>query len=302
MGLFGKKEPCPICGGKLPMLLATKIEGQPICNDCTAKIDLPQELVNTLTLDGLREYLRFYEENCKLRDDFVLSEKVDFGIMDTKIVFDYDHKLFCMSKNLDKTIFQGSQLKGITIWEDNQLLFEGSPEALKWYESMVPGWAATMAPQIAQFRMNKELVEAIDRIGDDDDDHHHSRYVDIPEPFDQFNVELQLDHPYWKVIQCDMSGPVISASYPDVGDYMNDYARDRQTVSQLVYALAAVAFPHAKECSGDEAPAPAAAPQPAPAAPAQDPIEQLKKYKQLMEDGVIDADEFAAKKKQLLGL
>ncbi|MEG1721270.1 MAG: SHOCT domain-containing protein, partial [Pseudoflavonifractor sp.] len=114
------------------------------------------------------------------------------------------------------------------------------------------------------------------------------------------------DHPYWKVIQCDMSGPVISSSYPDVGDYMNDYARDRQTVSQLVYALAAVAFPHAKECSGDEAPAPApaapAAPQPAPAAPAQDPIEQLKKYKQLMEDGVIDADEFAAKKKQLLGL
>ncbi|MEG2420597.1 MAG: DUF4428 domain-containing protein, partial [Oscillospiraceae bacterium] len=301
-----KKEPCPICGGKVPMLLSTKIEGQPICNDCAGKIDLPRELENALTLQGFHEYLAFYEENCKLRANFVTSERIDFGVLDTKIVFDYDHKLFCMSTNLDKTIFKGSQLLSVTVWEDTQLLFEGSPETLRWHESRVPAWAEAVAPQIAQLRLNQELVEAIDRLDDDDDDHHHhhNRYVDIPEPFQQFNVELRLDHPYWKVIQCDMSGPVISSSYPDVNDFMNDYARDRQTVGELVYALATVAFPDATECSdGQPAPSaqPAAAPQSPPAA-GQDPVEQLRKYKQLMEDGVIDADEFAAKKKQLLGL
>ncbi|MEG1578435.1 MAG: DUF4428 domain-containing protein [Oscillospiraceae bacterium] len=300
MGLFGKKEPCPICGGKVPMLLATKIEGQPICNDCAGKIDLPQELESALTMQSFRAYLAFYEENCKLREGFVTSHKVDLGWLDTKLVFDYEHKLFCMSADLDKTIFEGSRLKSITIWEDNQLLFEGSPEALKWHESMVPDWAEAMAPQIAQLRLNQELVEAIDRLDDDDDDCRHNRYVDIPEPFEQFNVELRLDHPYWKVIECDMSGPVISSTYPDVNDYMDDYARDRQTVGELVYALATVAFPEAVECSADRK-APAATARPHPSAQ-QDPVEQLRKYKQLLEDGVIDADDFAAKKKQLLRL
>lgn len=298
MGLFNKKEPCPICGGKVPMLLATKIQGQPICNDCAAKIDLPQELECALTMQSFHEYLDFYEQNRKLREGFVPSEKIDFGWLDTKLIFDYEHKLFCMSSDLDKTIFEGTQLKSVTVWEDNQLLFEGSPEALKWHESLVPGWAETIAPQIDQLRLNQELVAAIDRL-DDDADCRHSRYVDIPEPFEQFNVELRLDHPYWKVIACDMLGPVISSTYPDVGDYMDDYARDRQTVGELVYALATVAFPNAVECSADRKVPPA--PQPHPSAE-QDPVEQLRKYKQLMEDGVIDADDFAAKKKQLLRL
>lgn len=297
MGLFGKKEPCPICGGKLPLLLATKIEGQPICNQCSAKIDLPSEVKNSLTMQGFRTYLAFYEQNCKLRNQFILSEKIDLGVLDSKLIFDYEHKLFSMSKNLETTVFEGAQLKSVTIWEDDQLLFEGTPEVLRWYKSKVPDWAAAMAPQIAQFRMNQEMVEAIDRLNDDEDEHCHNRYVDIPEPFQQFNVELCLDHPYWKVIHCDMSGPVLSTSYPDVADYMNDYAQDRQTVGQLVYALATIAFPVAVECSDGEGTAPEAAPQ-----PPQDPIDQLRKYKQLMEDGVINADEFAAKKKQLLGI
>ncbi|NLL86344.1 MAG: SHOCT domain-containing protein [Syntrophomonadaceae bacterium] len=39
-----------------------------------------------------------------------------------------------------------------------------------------------------------------------------------------------------------------------------------------------------------------------PAQPPADPIEEIKKYKSLMEEGIISKEEFEAKKKQLLGI
>ena len=64
-----------------------------------------------------------------------------------------------------------------------------------------------------------------------------------------------------------------------------------------------VAIMEKKLAAAKPEPAPApAAPAPAPAAPAADSTEQLKKYKELLDTGVITQEEFDAKKKQLLGL
>ena len=43
-------------------------------------------------------------------------------------------------------------------------------------------------------------------------------------------------------------------------------------------------------------------PQPQEALPAVDPIAEIKKFKELLDMGIISQEEFAAKKKQLLGL
>ena len=54
MGLFSNnKKLCPICGSPTPRLLATKIEGQPICKECDSQIDLPDGKPS-----GLREAMR----------------------------------------------------------------------------------------------------------------------------------------------------------------------------------------------------------------------------------------------------
>ena len=37
MGLFGKKQECPICGNPTPRLLPTVIEDKPICKECDKK-------------------------------------------------------------------------------------------------------------------------------------------------------------------------------------------------------------------------------------------------------------------------
>ena len=68
-----------------------------------------------LTMQGFREYLSFYEQNQRLKEQFVVSECIDFGLWDTKIIFDNQNMWFCMSKNPDKTIFEGKQLKSFTI-------------------------------------------------------------------------------------------------------------------------------------------------------------------------------------------
>ena len=50
MGLFGKKEPCAICGGKVSGLFPAKIDGYRVCSDCYGKVDLPDGMEKAMTL------------------------------------------------------------------------------------------------------------------------------------------------------------------------------------------------------------------------------------------------------------
>ena len=66
----------------------------------------------------------------------------------------------------------------------------------------------------------------------------------------------------------------------------------------MAFALARVMNPAAREIWDNDA---AAAPVQA-AAPAVDTVAELQKYKMLLDTGVLTEEEFAAKKKQLLGI
>lgn len=302
MGLFSKKSPCPICGGKISWFLPSKIEGEYICDTCNNKIDMENDKRIHLTMQVFKKYLTFYNQNQLLKDQFVISERIDFGLWYTKIIFDYKHKLFCMSKNPDKTVFEGKHLKSFTIKEDSMPLFEGSAEGICRYTSTVPERAMALAPQIAQFMMNREMARVVDKMDDGNENRITSmQYFDIPEPFQTFNVELHLDHPYWTVIKCDMEGPRFDNNRPDVNDYIREYKRSIEEIEKLVLALKTISFQgipgrfmgsstvRAQEVN-------------IVSAPPVDAIEEIKKYKALMEEGIISQKEFEAKKKQLLGI
>ncbi|ACL20460.1 hypothetical protein Dhaf_2432 [Desulfitobacterium hafniense DCB-2] len=302
MGLFSKKPPCPICGGKIPLILPSKIEGEYICNDCYSKIDMGADKESNLTMQGFREYLTFYDQNQILKGQFVVSERIDFGLWDTKIIFDYQNKLFCMSKNPDKTVFEGRQLKSFTIREDSTPLFEGSAAGIRRYTSTVTERAMAMAPQIAQIAANKRMARTLDRL--DDGKVNNSapvQYFDIPEPFQAFHVELHFDHPYWTVLKCDMDGPRFNNTLPDVNNYLRSYQQSIEEIEKLVAALRTVAFSGVAEQSVGPGMMGMGALH-ASMAPPADAIEEIKRYKALMEDGVISQQEFEAKKKQLLGI
>jgi len=290
MGLFSKKTPCPICDGKISWFLPPKIEGQYICDNCYGKIDMVDDKKFNLTMQGFREYLAFYGQNQLLKDRFIISERIDFGLWDTKIIFDYQNRLFCMSRNPDKTVFEGKQLKSFVIKEDSTPLFEGSAAGIRRYVSSVPERAMAMAPQITQFVMNKQIARAIDKLNNSQENRTAPIWhFDLPEPFKAFNVELYFDHPYWTVVKCDMNGPRFDNDRPDVNDYIRSYQGSIEVLEKLVAAFKTVSFPDAAYQLIDPGTAKV---QPAhrAMAPAVDVIEEIKKYKSLMEEGIISQE------------
>lgn len=299
MGLFTKKEPCAICGGKVKGLLPWKIEGQYVCDSCHGVVDVQKDKED-MTMEQFRQYRAFREENQALKDQFTISQKVDFGAFDTKLVFDFDHRLFCMDQHLGKTVFRGGEIKSFVIQEDGAPIFEGGSQGLVRYESIVPERLTMMAPQLNQILMQKQLEDQLN-VGRDPDHRPAPRFYDIPEPFKKFQVSIYVDHPYWSLLECDRSGPTFDNDYPDVNDYMNRYQEGYWLMENLAQCLMTVAFPDAPaegaQQGAQQETQPAAA-----AAPAQDAVSQLKQYKQLLDDGVITQADFDAKKKQLMGL
>lgn len=53
MGLFGKKEPCAICGGKVKAIFPWKVDGHLVCNDCYGMVDVPEEVLKNMSQDCL---------------------------------------------------------------------------------------------------------------------------------------------------------------------------------------------------------------------------------------------------------
>jgi len=302
MGLFSKKPPCPICGGKISWFLPWKIEGEYICDTCYSKIDIEKNKMEHLTMQELKEYLVFYEQNQLLKDKFVISECVDFGSWDTNIVFDYKNKLFCMSKNKDKTVFEGKHLKSFTIKEDSTLLFEGSKNGIRRYTSTVPDRAMALVPQITQFLINKQMTRTLDKLDDGKENFSvRTEYFNVSEPFRKFNIELRLNHPYWTVIKFQVDGPRFSNDRPDVNEYILSYQRSIGEIEKLVTAFKTVSFAETPEESVGVTLAGAKMVQ-RNTTSSTDVIEEIKKYKELMEEGIITQQEFEVKKKQLLGI
>lgn len=305
MGLFGKKDPCAICGGKVKGLLPSKIEGQLVCSDCYGQVDLPDGAVKHMTLADFRAYMAFREENAVLRQQFQTTHQVDFGWLDDKFLFDMSHGLMCMDKHLSKTIFEAKHVKSFVIREDSAALFEGSAAGLVCYPSFVPDRVMEMAPQIDRIRMQEQMQRNAERFvdmldGKRDNDTHYHNYRDIPEPFKKFVVEIYFDHPYWGVYTADLSGPTFDNNYPDVDDYLRDYHNSAAIIEDLARSLIELAFPGVPMVD-PYAPQAPTEPVNAPAVYV-DAVTEIQRFKTLLDQGIITEEEFTAKKRQLLGI
>jgi hypothetical protein len=298
MGLFSRKPACAVCGGKIPRRPAGIIEGEQVCGTCFEKIDMDGGRASRLTMREFRSYLDFYERNRKLREKFIVSERFEFGF-DTKIIFDSESRLFCMSERPDKTVFEGKHLKFFVIGEDDAPLFEGSEAGILRCPSAVPERAAAMLGRAAQPSAGGQASHEAGRTGAAVNSPAPGQDTGIQEPFSSFRVELQLEHPYWSVIRFDMAGPRFDGAHPDLGDYLCAYRACLEEIVRLVRALKEVAFPDALEqLTGfyDNAGLPLRD------APRATNIEEIRKYKALFDDGVITEQEFREKKRLIMGL
>lgn len=66
MGLFTKKEPCPVCGGEVKGLFLTKIGDKKIlCKKCSEPISMNKEPLETATPEFIREHLDYRRKNAE---------------------------------------------------------------------------------------------------------------------------------------------------------------------------------------------------------------------------------------------
>lgn len=66
MGFFGKKEPCPVCGGDVKGLFLIKIGGkQTLCKDCSKQVSMHKELLQNATPEFIQEHLAYRQKNAE---------------------------------------------------------------------------------------------------------------------------------------------------------------------------------------------------------------------------------------------
>lgn len=315
MGLFSNnKKLCPICGSPTPRLLATKIEGQPICKECDSQIDLPDGAVNRMSLSDFRQYLAAFAENKCLQSEFQSSYQFHIGFWSGTLYVDEAHGLL-RAKESSGWVFEGRNLKSFRISEDGETLFESGDGVLSCHASSVPDRVNDMAQIIAQFHMHKqeyerrEAMEDLRNCMDESSEERRERQrtsdlyrprFEAPAPVQKFRIEIILDHPYWQKIEDEFSGPEFDRDYPRAEDYLKSYREQTEELHLLASRLMHMMDPNAGEVHLNSS-AVAQAAQSGPAAPA-DAVNEIQRYKALLDAGVLTEEEFAAKKRQLLGI
>lgn len=318
MGLFGPKKLCPVCGKPSSRFLPVKVEGMPLCGECESKVfDLPKELQDEVTasMESLREYLAVFEENNALRSAFQATYQHDFGLLGGCICLDVPQRLLRLSTSDNAFVFEPQNILRFSISEDSSPLFEGSKDGLVCYESAAPDQARSMGREVDRYRIElrqceqlRHMEEEMERQARERGDTYNSRYISMPDvsalnPFQKYYVHLELDHPYRKVTKdFKETGPGFDSLDASISGYLQAYENYSAEMRALADNLMAVINPDAprrQAAPGDRAvPAAPAAPDAAPV----DAVEEIQRYKGLLDTGVITEEEFTAKKRQLLGI
>lgn len=66
MGLFSKKESCPVCGGEVKGLFLTRIgDKKTLCKSCSRQVSMQKSLLETATPEFIREHLDYRRKNAE---------------------------------------------------------------------------------------------------------------------------------------------------------------------------------------------------------------------------------------------
>lgn len=317
MGLFSNnKKLCPVCGEATPRLFPTKIEGTPICKECAGKVFLPDGMLNTMNIDSFMQYMNYYEQNQPLREQFTSTFEFFYGMSSTDLILDASHGLFRLKNNNKALVLEASCLKSFRILQDDKPLFASQGNVLKCYDSDVMEKVRGMHTVIEQFRARRQHYEFMKNMERREEEAakqrgetYQRRYMEIPqfdgnEPFHNFNIELEIEHPYWGQVNEVVYGPKFSSTHPSIDNYISDYQNAVERMHELAMNLMQFISPGAKEVRAADVTADSVTRQTPGAGKAtgNNAFEEIKQYKELLDAGIITEEEFAIKKKQLLGL
>lgn len=304
MGLFSnKKKPCPVCGNPTPRLLPDTIEGMPICKECARKNTLPLKRTEHMTVEDFKRFIIYQRENQPLRDQF----EETYAWYDN-IAMDIPKRLFRLGFKKEGLVMEASCIKSFRILEGDNVLFESSPEGLKCYETNVPARARAAGPAISQFKIQYEQFRQLERMQEaakKDGDSQNLTYLSRP-TFDYevipqgLKLELTLDHPYWGGTEPWFGDkPEFDGTYPSVDDFLRKFEKEMKKLHELAVNLMIMMDLEPREIQMG---IPGIPTVPTVLSAPADPVAEIQKFKGLLDSGTITEEEFAAKKRQLLGI
>lgn len=239
MGFFSNsRKTCPVCHKPIPRHMAGRGGNLPVCMGCAGKADLPEGMVKQMSLEDFRQYMDFYEKNQILRDAFAETYRFHFGLSGNDLLLDTSNRLFRLKDRDDALVMEASNLESFCIMEDNIPLFEGKDGILKCCRSDIPARVNAMAPQIAQFLMQRQMFGQMEN---------SARSFEMAAPFRFFYVELTLTHPYWKGFRERLEAPVFRAEDPSIASYLHDYQEAADKLHILAGNLIWLMDPRARE-------------------------------------------------------
>lgn len=315
MGLFSnKKKTCPICGNPTPRLFAQKFDDQPICKECEDKLDLPKEILDNMTLYDFRQYLAVYEENEALRSIFNATYSHGGSLFSKELLMlDEENGLIRLKNTKSSWAIEKQYLKSFRIFEDNNLLYESGEGTLNSYPSEIPARAKALELVVNAFYTEKreyerrEQLERMRSINETDEQRRERERVnrmycphfEDPKLFEGFRIEITLDHPYWTLYEETSGAPTFDNWIPSIDNYLKSYQERVDDLHLLAIKLMHMIDPNAGETQIGSATVPTGN---AAAVVPVDAVAEIKKYKDLLDQGVITEEEFTAKKRNLLGI
>lgn len=319
MGLFGGgRKLCPVCGNKASRFLPLKLAGEPLCGECESKVlDLPEDMRSGVleNMTALREYFAVFDENTALRQSFQQTYQHDFGILGGSLCLDTTNRLLRLSTSDNAFVFEPENIKLFRISEDSAPLFEGTAEELVCYQSTAPDRARNLGREVDRYRLElrqceqmRHVEEEMERMAKGRGEEYHSRYIPTPDvsclnPFQKYYVHIELDHPYRKVTKdFKETGPGFDSLNASIEGYLQAYENYSNEMRTMAESLMAIINPDAPRRQVSAPAAPGGQAAPAASAPPADPVAEIQKYKALLDSGAITEEEFAAKKRQLLGI
>lgn len=178
MGLFTKKEACPVCSGEVKGLFLTKIGDKKIlCKNCSEPISMNKDLLKTATPEFIREHLDYRRKNAEKyaalqwTTKFTLIPELKVGIDEAGRAIYLIHDDLHVNKE-NPVVLSFDQLTGYELLRQKKTvddLENTGPTELESFWSAVAGVTATL---------NKE----------------------VSDDYDYFRLKLTTTEPYWSEI------------------------------------------------------------------------------------------------------
>ncbi|MCD8230365.1 MAG: hypothetical protein LUD14_00830 [Clostridiales bacterium] len=98
MGLFGKKEVCPVCGKKVKGDVLIRIKDNiSLCQACSARVNMDVALLPQQTAEDIRRHLEYRDQNQEKVDSFENTWSERVGVF--TVCMDGNKKMWYCTKN-----------------------------------------------------------------------------------------------------------------------------------------------------------------------------------------------------------